>query len=147
MRVPVKLHKEPRLRNPTLIAGWPGMGDVAIVAVNYLARKLEAEEFGEMDPLDFYEPMLTIVEGGIILPTKFPTSKFFFWRNPRSNEDMIIFIGEAQPARRGYELAGQVLDVAERFNVNRIYTFAAAPTAIHHRANKRCWRWQITAGC
>jgi len=137
MIVPIKLYREPRLRNPTLVAGWPGMGEVAMVAVNYLARKLEAEDFGEIEPFDFYEPMPAVVEKGVIQPPKFPTSKFFFWRNPRSNEDMIIFIGEAQPSRRGYELAGQVLDVAERFGVSKIYTFAAAPAAIHHRAKPK----------
>jgi len=52
---------------------------------------------------------------------------------------MIIFIGEAQPSRRGYELADTVLDVAERFGVSRIYTFAAAPASIHHRAKPKVW--------
>jgi hypothetical protein len=137
MRISIKLYKEPRLRNPALVAGWPGMGDVAMAAVSYLVHKLEAEDFGEIEPFDFYEPMAALVENGVIQPPKFPTSKFFFWRNPSSSGDLIIFVGEAQPSRRGYELAGQVLDVAERFSVNRIYTFAAAPTAIHHRAKPK----------
>jgi len=36
----VRLHKEPELANPVLIAGWPGIGNVGIIAVDTLREGL-----------------------------------------------------------------------------------------------------------
>ena len=124
------LNKEPVLRNPYLIASWPGMGGVAIIAAKYLIEKLKAEEMGFIAPEEFFDLNSVYVKDSMIKDFQFPENKFYFAQG--GERDWIIFTGEAQPAGNGYLLANLVLDVADKFNVKRVHTFAAAPTHIHH---------------
>ena len=34
---------------PTVLAAWPGMGNVGLITVDYLRRKLEGKVFAEID--------------------------------------------------------------------------------------------------
>ncbi len=44
----IRLYQEPHLENPILVASWPGIGNIGIIAVDTLRGMLEAEEFGEI---------------------------------------------------------------------------------------------------
>lgn len=134
---PVKLYKAPDLKNPSMVAAWPGMGDVALGAVSYLREKLGADEFGEIEPGDFFDLAGVIIENGVMEAPQFPESKFYYWKSQDATRDLIIFLGHAQPSAKGYEFANKVLDVAQRFSVKRIYTCAAAPASIHHTEKPR----------
>ena len=127
----VTLYSEPKLRNPSLIAAWPGMGGVAIIAARYLVDELGAEEFGSIEPYDFFDLGAVSVRDHVVEKPEFPESKFYFWKSP-GRKDVIIFIGEAQPTVKGYQLANLVLDVAQGFKAKQVYTFAAAPVHIYH---------------
>ncbi len=132
----VTFHSEPELRDPSLIAAWPGMGGVAITAARYLRDKLGAEELATIEPYDFFDLGAVSVHDQVVGEPEFPESKFYFWRGGEG-KDLIIFLGEAQPVARGYQLANLVLDVAERFKTKRVYTFAAAPSHIYHTRRPR----------
>ena len=127
----VTLYSEPKLRSPSLIAAWPGMGGVATIAARYLRDELGAEEFGGIEPYDFFDLGAVSVRNHVVEEPEFPESKFYFWKNP-AGKDLIIFIGDAQPAAKGYQLANLVLDVARDFKGKGVYTFAAAPAHIYH---------------
>jgi proteasome assembly chaperone (PAC2) family protein len=115
-----------------MLAAWPGVGNVAMIVATYLQRKLNFKELGEIEPSSFFDPVGIVVKDNVVEEPKFPQSKFYYWKNKSGENDLIIFIGEDQPAAKGYELANCVLDVAERFKVPRIFTCAAAMTRIHH---------------
>ncbi len=134
----IKVYKEPKLNNPCLIAAWPGIGNVALGAVSYLKEKLAAEEFAEIDPLPFFELGGVFVQDNLVQPTRFPQSKFYYWRREKPGNDLIIFLGEAQPTSQSYEFATKVLELASRFGVKRVYTFAAAITP-HFSENSQVW--------
>ena len=51
----------------------------------------------------------------------------------------MIFVGEEQPAFKGYELVNCVLDVAQRLKVSTVYSCAAAVTRIHHSEEMKVW--------
>jgi hypothetical protein len=125
------IYKEPKLNSPYLIAAWPGMGGVAIIAVRHLVESLGAEQFGGIEPHEFFDPNVAPVQNNIIQEPEFPQNRFYFWKN-REGNDLIIFIGEAQPSMKGYKLAHLILDVAQEYKVEKIYTFAAAPNHIYH---------------
>ncbi|TET40460.1 MAG: hypothetical protein E3J65_01025 [Dehalococcoidia bacterium] len=127
----VRLYREPALRDPAFIAAWPGMGGVAIIAAKHLKDKLGAEEFGRIEPYDFFDLGAISVRDHVVEEPEFPESKFYFWESG-GGKDLIIFIGEAQPPVKGYRFANLVLDVAKRLRAKRVYTFAAAPGHIHH---------------
>ncbi len=142
----IKLYKEPGLVRPDLIVGWPGIGNAGLVAVDTLKTELQAEEFGEIEPYDFFYPTSVVIKAGLLDDLHFPRSKFYFKR--LKGKDLIIFTGEEQPTdarggyaegKKAYEMANLVLDVAERFNCQRVYTSGAAVSLIHHAMRPRVW--------
>ncbi|MDD5190441.1 MAG: PAC2 family protein [Dehalococcoidales bacterium] len=142
----VILHKEPELNNPDILIGWPGIGNIGLIAVDTIRQAVQAEELGEIEPYDFFYPNKVILRGSILSEMEFPTSKFYYKR--LVNRDLLFFIGEEQPAtrdtvyaegERAYEMANLVLDTALRFNCRRVYTYGAAVAIAHHTAPPKVW--------
>ena len=50
----LRLYQTPQLKTPILIASWPGIGNIGLIAVDTLRGMLEAEEFGEIEPWEFF---------------------------------------------------------------------------------------------
>jgi len=142
----IRLYVEPPVENPVLIASWPGIGNIGIIAVDTLRGLLRAEEFGEIEPWDFFYPRRVFIRKGVLEHLEFPSSKFFFKKT--GTKDIIFFIGEEQPTeagrmyaegRKAYRMANLVLDVAERFKCSRVYTSGAAVALTHHTTKPRVW--------
>ena len=126
--------KKPKLHKPCLVAAWPGMGNVAVMAVEYLKDRLGAKIMGEVTPVDFFAPTGATVSKQMIKPPEPPKNKFFFYQSPDANHDILFFLGSVQPIpHREYTFAIEVLKVAERFNVKTVYTTAAAPSDMHFK--------------
>jgi hypothetical protein len=134
-----KLRRHPRPRSCSLLASWPGIGDVSITAAKYIVEKLNAVEIGEIEPVNFFEPVGVTVKQNVVESPRFPESKFYYWQYPKASKGLLIFVGEEQPAFKGYELVNCVLDVAQRFKVSRVYSCAAAVTRIHHSEEMKVW--------
>jgi proteasome assembly chaperone (PAC2) family protein len=135
----VKFSARPKLNSPNMLAAWPGIGNVSMIAATYLQRRLDFRELGEIEAPHFFDPIGVIAKDSVVEAPQFPQSKFYFWKNRGRGSDIILFIGENQPASKGYELANCVLDVGLKFQVKRIYTCAAALTRIHHTEQPRVW--------
>ncbi len=135
----VKIHARPKLNSPVLIAAWPGIGNVSTIVASYLERKLGFKKLGEIQASHFFDPVGVIVRDNVVEAPSFPQSRLHYWKNESGTGDIILFIGEQQPATKGYELANAVLDVGLMFTVKRVYTFAAALTRIHHTEQPRAW--------
>jgi proteasome assembly chaperone (PAC2) family protein len=142
----IRLYEEPQLENPILVASWPGIGNIGIVAVDTLRGALGAKEFGEIEPWDFFYPKQVLIRKGVLESLEFPSSKFYLKR--AGGKDIVFFIGEEQPTeggrmyaegRKAYHMANLVLDVAEKFKCRRVYTSGAAVALIHHTAKPRVW--------
>jgi len=120
----MKIHfkEKPSLRNPTLIAAWPGMGMLARMSADYLIQQLDAKQFAEIrspsNDIYFKDGM------GKLSQYK---HRFYYCNGKQS--DLIVCSGEIQPQSLSaiQQLANQVLDVAEEFGAKRVYTFAAVP--------------------
>jgi uncharacterized protein (TIGR00162 family) len=126
-----RIDREPDLNDPCLVAAWPGVGNVALIAATYLKDKLEAKEFGEIEPKGFFDPGGVFVKGNILEVPQFPVSRFYSWERGGEGQDIVFFLSEAQPANASYEYAGVVLDLAQKLGVRRVYTLAAALTEHH----------------
>lgn len=142
----IKLNKQPKLKTPDLIVGWPGIGNIGIITVDTLRGKLRAEEMGEIEPWDFFYPTKVKIKDGVLDDLEFPRNRFYYKR--LKDKDLMFFIGEEQPAGRGrmyaeggkaYEMANMVLDVAEKFGCRRVYTSGAAVALTHHMVPPRVW--------
>ncbi len=135
----VKFYARPKLNSPNMLAAWPGVGNVAIIVAEYLKEKLGFKELGEVEASQFFDPIGVLVKEAVVEAPQFPQSKFYYWKSKGEASDIILFIGEDQPASKGYELANAVLDVALKFQAKRVYTCAAALTRIHHTETPKVW--------
>ncbi len=120
----MKIHfkEKPKLRNPALVAGWPGMGMLARMSADYLIQQLNAKKFAEI-----HSPSNDIYfKNGT---GKLGQYRHSFYYSNGKRSDLIVCSGEIQPQSLSEleELANQVLDVAVKFDTKRVYTFAAVP--------------------
>jgi proteasome assembly chaperone (PAC2) family protein len=130
----------PELRDPILVAGWPGMGLVAFRAVSYLLESLEPEPLAEFEPADIYPLRNVGINEGLIESTKLPESRAYFHSFGGTQRDLIIFLGEEQPVQgREWSLSNEILDLGVKHGVSDVYTFAAMVTHIDHRTHPRVW--------
>jgi len=135
----VKLHARPKLNSPNMVAAWPGISNVSMIVASYLEKKLDFKKLGEIEPTSFFDPIGVTARNNVVEEPQFPQSRFSYWKNESGGSDIILFIGDDQPASKGYALANCVLDVGIKFQVKRIYTCAAAVTRIHHTEQPKVW--------
>jgi len=135
----VNFHQKPRPKPCDLIAAWPGIGNLSLIVTRYLREKLAAEEIGEIEPFTFFDPIGVMVKDNIVEEPQFPEGKFYYWHNTAGKKDILFFISDEQPTFKGYDLANFILDIAKKFKVQRIYTFAAAIAKIHHTEMPKVW--------
>lgn len=134
----IRIQARPKLYRPNMLAAWPGVGDVAMIIVNYLKSKLPFKDLGYLEASYFFDPIGVLVRDNLIEAPTFPQSRFYYWKNSQGR-DLILFIGDDQPSAKAYELANSVLDVCRRFDVERVFTCAAAMTRIHHSEPPKVW--------
>jgi uncharacterized protein len=116
--------------NPAVLAAWPGMGNVGLITINYLQRKMDARLFAEIDMSPFFIPDSIVVKNGLAQFPDIPTGRFYYTHDP----DLIIFESDAQVGGRdGIAVIKTFLDVVGRFHVERIFTFAAFAQPMSYR--------------
>lgn len=125
-----KQNPKEMLRDPWLLAVWPGMGNVALTAGTYLVKTLDLAPVAALQANRFFDIRTARVQDGIVSPAEFPNSRFFGWKNPDpAGRDLLIFLGEDQPSVQGYAFCDTLLEVALEFGVQRVFTFAAMVTS------------------
>jgi predicted ATP-grasp superfamily ATP-dependent carboligase len=117
-------------RAPWLIAAWPGMGSVAVIAAGYLVRELKMREVGRLPSGSHFDINEVEVENGIVETPRIPRGIFFRWDNP-DGRDLVVFLGEEQPESRVYAYANELLDMALSMGVERVVTFASMASGLH----------------
>jgi uncharacterized protein len=121
----------PKLNRPWMVAVWPGMGHVAISAGYYLLAKLEMHLLAEFSPRELFDFEHIEVRGGIIRSAGLPRSRLFVWIDPEKKQDLVVFIGEAQPPQGKYAFCCKLVEYAQSLGVQRLFTFAAMATHMH----------------
>jgi len=110
----VKLYARPKLDSPNMLTAWPGIGNVAIIVAAYLERKLAFKKLGEVEASHFFDPIGVVVKDNVVEAPQFPQNRFYYWKNKEGGSDIILFIGEDQPASKGYELANGASPIGNR---------------------------------
>jgi len=108
------------LKNPVLIEGLPGLGMVGRIAIRYLAKQLKAKKLANLYSPHFPYYVLVNKKGSVRLLC----GEFYFWENETGENDLIFFTGDsqAQTIEGQYDVAGCILDFAEKNNVKIIVT-------------------------
>ncbi|HEU12512.1 MAG TPA: proteasome assembly chaperone family protein [Euryarchaeota archaeon] len=121
----VKIYKKPKLKNPILIEGLPGVGNVGKLAAEYLVSKLNAEKFAEIYS-KYFPPQVLINDDGTLYLVK----NELYYLKTRGKSDLIFLVGDYQGlSNEGqFELSYRVLEIAKMMNVKFIYTLGGFGT-------------------
>ena len=121
----VVYYKRPRLKEPILIEGLPGVGNVGKLAAEHLIDEIKAKKFAEIYSNDF-PPQVLIDDNGII---KLVRNELYYWRG---DKHLIILVGDYQglSSRGQYMLAEAVLDIAQKYGTKMIYTLGGYGTGM-----------------
>ncbi len=116
----IALTENPRLRNPVLIEGLPGIGLVANLATLYLIRKLNAKPFGKIYSSAFQD-MIIIAEDGDF---RSPVSELYYYKSESGGDDLILLYGSTQAltSKGQYELCWNILSIAESYGCKYVIT-------------------------
>src|SRR6478672_2772521 len=126
-----------KLKKPWLVAVWPGMGHVAISAGYYLIAKLDMDAVAEFSARELFDVEHVEVKKGLIRSGRLPRSRFFTWKDPKKERDLVIFIGEAQPPLGRHAFCKRLIDFAKELGVERVFTFAAMATQMRPEDDSR----------
>ncbi len=117
----------PKLNNPILIEGLPGIGNVGRVAVGYLIDQVKAVKFAELYSSHFL-PFVLVHENAEVAPLK---NEFYYLKGRKKGDrDIILLIGDAQSLDQvgHYEIAEKILDFVAGFGCKEIYTLGGLGT-------------------
>lgn len=108
-----------------LIAAWPGMGNVAVLAAHYLVQRFGMQPAGELSAPGHFDIGAVEVSAGLIKSPRQPRNVFFTGTLGENGIKTTVFVGESQPASGAYVLAGKLMDFARAHGVTRVITFAS----------------------
>lgn len=116
-----RIEKLPKLHNPLLIEGLPGIGNVGKLAVEHLIDNIKAKKFAELYCKDF-PPQVFINNDGTIELVK---NEFYYWKAKKKNQrSLILLTGDYQglSSQGQYELVEKILDLAQELGVKEMFT-------------------------
>ena len=116
----VFLREKPKLRDPVLIEGLPGIGFVANIAALHLIRELKASLFAEIHCSSFQDFAVTAEKG----QARYPNNELYYYKGKREERDLIILYGNTQALTTmgQYELCGRILDASHELGCRTVMT-------------------------
>jgi uncharacterized protein (TIGR00162 family) len=114
----IEVTEKPRLNDPILIEGLPGIGFVANIAALHLINELKAKRFAEIVSASFQDFAVTTEGGG----ARSPINELYYVRREDGGRDLIIWYGNTQALTTfgQYELCGKVLDLIQELGCRTV---------------------------
>jgi len=127
----IRYGNKPKLKNPVLVEGLPGIGNVARIAVDFLVDKLKAKKYATV--YSVYFPNSVFVNDDKTV--EMPKLEFYWYKAKKKNErDAIFLIGDAQPGSEhaSYNFSKYLVDIAAELGVKEIITLGGinAPQSV-----------------
>ncbi len=123
----IKVLEKPKLKNPLLLVGLPGVGNIGRVAVGYLISELKAKKFASLYS-EWFFPFVMLHDKSTI---KLLKNDFHYYKSKKAGERDIIFLtGDCQSLSPNghYEVIEQILGFVEKFGVKDIITVGGLAT-------------------
>jgi len=107
----IEVTEKPKLNDPILIEGLPGIGFVANISALHLIIELKAKRFAQIVSASFQDFAVTTEEGG----TRSPINELYYVKRVDGGRDLIIWYGNTQALTTfgQYELCDKVLDIIQ----------------------------------
>jgi hypothetical protein len=111
-------YKDRLPKDPILIEGLPGIGQVGKLVAEYMIHQLGAEKIGEIHSI-YFPPQVILDENGL---ARLARNELFLYHT--EEKDLIFLVGDHQSTSNEghYILADQYCGIAEELHVKRIYT-------------------------
>ena len=111
--------KAPKLRNPILIEGLPGIGNVGKIAVDFLIDELKAKKLYEITSFTFPHSVFVNEDNLVELPVI-----EIFYKHFTRNRDILLLGGDVQPIDEisSYEFSEKILDLLQKFKGYELIT-------------------------
>jgi uncharacterized protein (TIGR00162 family) len=118
--------KDVTLKDPILIEGLPGVGHVGKLVADHMVEELKAEKIIEVYSPHFPPQVMVNTDGTI----KLVRNEIYAYHGKDGEPDLLILIGDYQSATNEghYELCDIFLDIAQSYNVKRIYALGGYGT-------------------
>jgi len=113
-----KIEKMPKLRDPVLIEGLPGMGQVGKIAVDFLIDTMKPKLLYRIHSHDFWHSVYFNDEGFVELPS------IALYYSKGKKRDYLFLAGDDQPntPRASYEFSEKILDMAAELGCKEVVT-------------------------
>ncbi len=123
----IKVFEKPKLSNPILIEGLPGVGNIGRVAVGYMIDELKAKKFAQLYSEHFF-PFVMLHDENMIHLLK--NELFYYKAKKKGERDIIFLVGDCQSLspHGHYEVVEAVLDFVEKLGVKEIITVGGLAT-------------------
>lgn len=112
--------KKPKLRNPILIEGLPGIGNVGKVAVDFLIDELNAKKVYDISSYTFPHSVF-VNEKNLV---ELPKIEVFYKKFGKKKNDILFLAGDIQPIDEvsSYEFSDKMLELLEKFGGKEVIT-------------------------
>ena len=132
------IHETPEVKLSTMVvafAGWADAAESATRAVRYLARRLPAKKFAEIDSEEFFDFTLrrpttrTNREGQRVF--RWPSNDFYFWTKEDQSDGILLYEG-TEPNLKWRTFTELIMSVVEKYGVNLVVSLGALLDAVPH---------------
>ncbi len=112
--------RKPRLNNPILVEGLPGIGNVGKVAIDFMIDELKAKKIFEIYSYTFPHSVF-VNEDNLV---ELPTIEVFYKKFNGKKRDLILLAGDIQPVDEvsSYEFSDKMLDILEDLKGTEVIT-------------------------
>ena len=133
----LRVHDEPELRRPLVIAGfagWNDAGEAATSAVRFIRRRWRAEPFADIDPEEFYDftqarPHVRLEKGERVI--EWPANEFAGHRLENSDRDIILLSG-IEPHVHWGRFVENIVSVCRQYEVSGFVTLGGLLAEVSH---------------
>jgi len=118
MTIQIKKIKDIKLKNPVLIEGLPGIGNVGKIAIDFIIEELKPKTVYELQS-DALPHSVFITDDDTVEPIH-----IIFYALKIKGKDFLLLAGDAQPVdeRGSHEFAQEVVKLAKKLGVKEIVT-------------------------
>ncbi len=112
------LEKVPKLNNPVLIEGLPGIANVGKIVVDFLLQELKAVKIHEF--FSYSLPQTVFVNEDNLIDL--PVIEMYYVKNGK--QDLLLLAGDVQPIDEVscYEFTEEIVKIAKKYSVSHLVT-------------------------
>ncbi|MCD4666437.1 PAC2 family protein [archaeon] len=118
MEFELNYSKNIKLKNPILIEGLPGIGNVGKIAVDFMIENLKANKIIEITSSSFPNVVFVNEKNLVDLPT------ICIYHKKIKNQDFLFLSGDSQPNNEAdsYKLSYKIIEILKKYKTKEIIT-------------------------